>query len=265
MLEMSSMLTNKPFFLKGTPCKHHACLLLHGLGGGAYEMQLLGQYLNHKGWTVEAINYPGHEQASHEMPVSCWQQWYNCVEEAYLKLRGQYSTVSLVGFSTGCILGLHLANFYAVEKLVLLSPYISIKSQWYYLLSPEAYLFSVGKLISQVPRIRKPILDKDLRQHAQSVSFKSFNLSAVRSAIELIEIVKAELPNIYTPSLIIQSPKDSVVEPKGAVFIHENLGSSNKKIYWLQLSDHIITLDVEREIVFNQVEEFLDSKIDVVK
>jgi carboxylesterase len=254
------MLNNQPFFLQGTLNNNHACLLLHGLGGGTYEVQLLGQYLHRYGWTVQAINYPGHDQPTSIMPTSTWHQWYDCVRDTYQKLNENYSSVSVVGFSMGSILGLHLAANSLIEKLVLLSPYISIKYQFYYLLPPEVYLLSIGRLINNVPRFRKPVREEYMKKEAkQAAFFRTFNLFAVRSAIELIELVKTELPDICVPTLLIQSTQDSLVDPSGAVFIHEHLGSSVKKLHWLQKSDHLITLDLEREEVFSLVRVFLSS------
>lgn len=251
-------LSNQPFLLQ-SPTNDHVCLLLHGLGGGVYEMQLLGEYLHQHGFSVQGINYPGHDSPSTKMPASTWQEWYAHIEETQLKLAQIYNNVSVIGFSTGCPLALYLAAKQSVQNLVLLSPFLAIKHQWYYFLRPEAYLFSLGHWIPDVPRIKGlPIVDKAMLQLAtEAAFFKTFNLAAVRSAIELINMVKPLLPQIEEPTLIIQSEKDSVVDPEGARIIYQQLGSKNKKLYWLQKSDHTISLDVEREIVFEQIKEFL--------
>ena len=251
-------LSNQPFLLESAT-NDHVCLLLHGLGGGVYEMQLLGEYLHQHGFSVQGINYPGHDSPSTKMPASTWQEWYKHIEETQLKLAQIYSNVSVIGFSTGCPLALYLAAKQSVQNLVLLSPFLAIKHQWYYFLRPEAYLFSLGHWIPDVPRIKGlPIVDKAMLQLAtEAAFFKTFNLAAVRSAIELINIVKPLLPQIEEPTLIIQSVKDSVVDPEGARIIYQQLSSKNKKLYWLQESDHTISLDVEREIVFEQIKEFL--------
>lgn len=251
-------LSNQPFLLESAT-NDHACLLLHGLGGGVFEMQLLGEYLHQHGFSVQGINYPGHDMPSTKMPTSTWQEWYKHIEETQQKLAQIYQNVSVIGFSTGCPLALYLAVKQSVQNLILLSPFLAIKHQWYYFLRPEAYLFSLGHWIADIPRLKGlPIVDKAMLQLAtEAAFFKTFNLAAVRSAIELINIVKPMLPQIEEPTLIIQSVKDSVVDPEGARIIYQQLGSKNKKLYWLQESDHTISLDVEREIVFEQIKEFL--------
>ena len=253
-------LSNQPFFLEPSTTIDHVCLLLHGLGGGVYEMQLLGEYLHQLGFAVQGINYPGHDQLAVKMPASRWQQWYEYVEETYHKLSQKYANVTVIGFSTGCPLALYLAINHPLKNLVLLSPFLSLRHQWYYLLPLEAYLFSIGYLITEVPRLyglRRLAKDDVAHKAVEEVAFQTFNLAAVRSAIELINRIKPLLPQIDEPTLIIQSPNDRVVDPEGARFIYQQLSSKRKKLYWLKNSDHIISLDVEREEVFAQIKDFL--------
>ncbi|MBW4552536.1 MAG: alpha/beta fold hydrolase [Aphanocapsa sp. GSE-SYN-MK-11-07L] len=250
------MLSNQPFFLSAdSSC---ACLLLHGLGGGAYEMQLLGEAVHQQGITVQCILYPGHDTPAKTMPHSTWQQWYAHIVETYQSLTQKYSQVAVVGFSTGATLALHLAAGHPLHKLVLLSPYLLIRRCWYYLLPPEAYLFSIGRWIDSIPRRQLPIRDPAIQVAALQASFfQTFNLAAVRSATELIEQVKREVPGIQVPTLIIQSDQDSVVDPSGAAWLYQHLGSASKQIHWLTQSDHVIPLDVERTQVFAEVARFL--------
>jgi carboxylesterase len=250
------MLSNQPFFLAASP--DHACLLLHGLGGGIYEMQLLGQSLHQQGLTVQGILLPGHDRPADKMPSSTWQQWYGHILETYHSLCLNYPQVSVVGFSTGATLALHLASHCPLHRLALLSPFLLIRRQWYYLLPPEAYLFSVGRWIIDVPRWGLPIQDPVMHQLAlQACFFRTFNLAAVRSAIELIHLVKPAVPTLTVPTLILQSRRDSVVDPSGADGLYKALGSPRKTLSWLTRSDHTISLDRERERVFAEVGQFL--------
>ncbi len=252
------MLKNQPFFLVGTESDQHACLLLHGLGGGVYEMQLLGEYLHQQGITVKGIQYPGHDRPEPKMPASRWQDWYGHILESYHQLAQIYGQVSIIGFSTGCPLGLHLAAQYPVHKLVLLSPYLLIRRYWFTILPLEAYIFSLGYWLQDIPRWQLPIQDPITQAAAQRVVFfRTFNLKAVRSAVSLIGRVKTELPQIQNPTLIIQSIRDSVVDPSGAVLLHQKLGSNQKHLHWLNRSDHVITLDVERDQIFAAIADFL--------
>ncbi len=249
-------LRNQPFFLAGN--SRSAYLLLHGLGGGPFEMQLLGEFLHGKGFTVQAVVYPGHDQPTPVMPTSTWQSWYAHVVAAYEALGRLYPLRGVIGFSTGCCLGLYLAAHYPVEKLVLLSPYRRLYSPWYSLLPLEVYLNSLGKLVTQLPRLSSPINDPAMARLATAVGFfKTFNLGAVRSANELIRQLPPLLPGITCPVLTIQSRRDQVVDPHGAWELHQELGSERKRFVWLEQSNHVITLDRERQQVFEEVACFL--------
>ena len=221
-------------------------------------MQLLGTYLHQRGFTVQAINYPGHDRPSPHMPASTWQQWYQYILDTYEQLAQQYPAIVAICFSTGCPLGLQLAAEKQVDSLILLSPFMAVRYEWYYLLRPEVYLYTIGYLMNNVPRFGLQIRDKAMRKAAEEAAFfTTFNLPSVRSALELIHRIKPLLPEIQVPCLTIQSPKDSVVDPAGSRLIHQQLGSTRKKLHWLKKSEHIITLDVEREEVFAQIEAFL--------
>ncbi len=253
------MLSNDPFLLIGSE-PDHACLLLHGLGGGTYQMRLLADYLHDAGLTTQGINYPGHDKPSAVMPRSKWSDWFHHSLEAYEQLFDRFKSVSLIGFSTGSPIALHIAatSSKPVHKLVLLAPFMAIKHQWYYGLKPDVYLYTIGRLIENVARLRLPIRDPEMNRLAEaSIYFKTFNLPSVRSALELIEMVKQELPQIQTPTLVIQSRLDSVVDPSGAQFVIDHMGSTQKVLHWLEQSDHILTMDYDREQVFSFTREFL--------
>ncbi|MEM9567845.1 MAG: alpha/beta fold hydrolase [Cyanobacteria bacterium P01_E01_bin.34] len=273
-------LINKPFLL--TRPGTRACLLLHGLGGGVYEMLLLAEVLYKQGLTVCGINYPGHDRPATLMPRSTWQDWYGHILDTYRDLSRSYQTITVIGFSTGCPLALHLVNqtqhqpryeaeIYqaqasqseeteaSIDRLVLLGPYLSIRYHWYYGFPLETYVQTIGRAIEQVPRLSLPIRDREMERAAkQAAFFQSFNLYAVRSAIELIETyAKPVIPRVTVPTLIMQAQRDRVVDPSGAQYIYDTIASSDKELVWLPESDHIIPLDVERETVFEKVAGFL--------
>lgn len=256
------MLSNEPFYLKSQTGHDEAFLMLHGLGGGVYEMSPLARELHDLGHSVMAFNYPGHDQPARRMPASRWQEWYGKVEAAYEELAGQHRHVSVIGFSTGCLLGLRLAARHPmpVHRLILLSPFLRIRQDWYCPIPPENLVHRFGQKLGDIPRLRLPIIDREMERVArQSCYFQTFNLSAVISAIELIGEVREDLPRVLSPTLIIHSRKDRVVCPTGPDILMERLGSQRKQVHWLTRSDHIILLDVERDLVSRHIREFIGS------
>ncbi len=252
-------LINVPFFY-GHESLRLACLLLHGLGGGAYELQLLGAALYEQGLTVQAILYPGHDRPARHMPPSTWLQWYGAALKAFQELSDNFESVAVIGFSTGATLALHLAYGQPVARLVLLSPFLRIYRPWFAPLPAEPLVRAIAPWIPYLPRRALPIGDAQMRQQAEAAAFfKSFNLQAVASALELIAQVEQELPAIRCPTLIMQGRQDDTVDPEGARQIYEQLGSPQKELHWLEHSGHLLPLDRERQAVITKVANFLGS------
>jgi esterase/lipase len=72
----------------------------------------------------------------------------------------------------------------------------------------------------------------------------------------LIDTVKPLVQSIRIPTLIIQGQLDRVVEPSGAMWVHENLGASEKTLVVLPRSDHLVALDCERDRVISLARDF---------
>jgi len=258
--------TNEPFHWQHESRPNEACLLLHGLGGGIYEMQWLAERLHGSGFTVRGINYPGHDKPSFRMPASAWEDWYQHITETYESMAEQYERVSIIGFSTGCPLALKLAYEHParhqVDKLVLLSPFLNIRKGWYTrLVDPEKIIPHLSRFWPHLPRVGGlPIVDKTLVPQARkAVYYRTFNLTAVSSALELIRDIKPNLSAIENPALVVMSSQDRVVDPAGADYLMEHLGSHQKKMVWLHRSNHVIMLDADRELVLDQVTGFLQQ------
>jgi carboxylesterase len=253
-------LDNQPFQVVATPDRSRAVLCLHGLGGGPYEMRPLAPLLLNLGWTVEAIAYPGHDQPGPKMPNSRWEDWYQAAETAFDRLAQSHAQVVVIGFSTGCPLALRLALQRSIGGLVLLSPFMAIVRPAAWLPSAEQLLPWVYPLLKEVPRSALAIADPEGRAAADRVApYRSFHLGAVQSALALIQQVRPRLGEITVPTLIVQPKRDRVVNPQGALYLFESLGSSSKRLCWLEKSDHILTLDYDREQAFQEIATFFNQ------
>jgi carboxylesterase len=69
--------------------------------------------------------------------------------------------------------------------------------------------------------------------------------------------VRAALPHVRSPTLLLHSRTDHVVAPENMDLIYQAIGSTRKEKVWLERGDHIITEDADREQVFKRVATFL--------
>ncbi|AMV38308.1 alpha/beta hydrolase [Planctomyces sp. SH-PL62] len=244
------------------PAEPAACLAIHGLGGGPYELQPLIDAVRATGRRVEAPALPGHEGPGPVMPASSWTDWTRAAEAWYDESAARRGPTSVVGFSTGALVALHLASRRPVDRLVLIAPFFAIRYTRLLPFRPSRLLRICAKLRPDVPRRGPAVRDPEARRQVAALDrFRTFSLAAAVSALDLIEIVEPLLPAIDAPTLILQGSLDSVVEPCRAARLRERLGSRRKRLVMLPSSDHLAAFDRDRERLIAQTLAFLDEDV----
>ncbi len=236
-----------------------AVLAIHGLGGGPYELTTVVDALRAEGLNVATPTLPGHEGGGPTMPASRWEDWVKTVEDAFDRLAKETKgPVAVVGFSTGGTLALGLSRVRKVERLALLAPFLAIRhTTWLPFKSASAVRMMV-KVMPDLPRREPPVRDPEMRKWVASQErYRTFSLGATLSALELIERTRPEVPRVEVPALVIQGRKDSVVEPSEAQWLIDRLGSREKRLAWMDRSDHLVALDYDREHVAKDVVRFM--------
>ena len=226
------------------------CLILHGLGGGRFELAPLIDALGRAGSRVSSPTLPGHEVLGPVMPSSSWTDWIEAAEASFDELAAEGRPVVVVGFSTGGTLALLLAARRPVARLVLLAPFLAIRYSRLIPFGPSSYLRPIARFLPDLPRRPAPARDPEARRRLGSAArFRTFSLKATLSALELIERVKPLVPEIRVPTLILQGRRDTVVDPAGAAWLAAHLGSDRKHLLEFPRSDHLLALDHERDRV----------------
>ncbi len=227
-----------------------SCLVLHGLGGGRFELAPLIDAFGRAGCPIATPTLPGHEVTGPIMPASTWPEWIEAAEASFDELAALGRPVVVVGFSTGGTLALLLADRRPVSRLVLLAPFLAIRYSGLIPIPPSTYLRPIARFLPDLPRRPAPVRDLEARQRLDAMTrFRTFSLRATLSALELIDRVKPLVPTIRTPTLILQGRLDTVVEPRGAAWLALHLGSIARKPLYFARSDHLLALDFERDRV----------------
>ena len=234
------------FELPGGPV---GCLLIHGFTGSAVEMRPMGDCLAARGLTVSAPLLPGHGTTPQDLVRTTWQDWYAHVEGALDALRGRCEKVFVVGFSLGALLALHLAAQQEVAGVAALSPALLVRD-WRVRLLPL-----LRHVVKAMPKDPDP-QHSDLTDREAFKGFWSYDVYPVAAAYQLCllqKVVRRELDRIRAPALVVYATGDMSIHPQSGPTLYKEIGSPDKEQLVLHNSGHGIVLDVEREIVFQKV------------
>ena len=86
-------------------------------------------------------------------------------------------------------------------------------------------------------------------------SIAALNLS------RLIAQTRVLLPRIQAPILVMQGLHDGQVQPRSAQYIYDHVRSVDKTLVWLGQSGHCITVDQEREQVWQRTADWIAAHV----
>jgi len=246
--------TAEPFFLLGDRSKP-ACLLIHGFTGTPKEMRWMGEYLNQQGFTCLGVRLAGHATVPEDMIASRWTDWTASVEDAYSLLKDLTDRIFLVGLSMGGILSLLMSTRLNVKGVVAMSTPHKLPDD------PRLrHIEWISKIVAYMPKSDEAPgtgwFDKDAwKEHA------SYPMNPVRSIGELNKLLgemRAALPQVNVPVMLIHSSDDKYVAPENLEMIYADLvNASDKKKLYIAGSGHVVTRDAARRQVFEAAAEFI--------
>lgn len=246
--------TAEPFYFPGKETQP-ACLLIHGFTGTPKEMRWMGEYLNQEhGCHVLGIRLAGHAIKPEYMIRARYTDWMASVEDGYHLLRNVSGRIYLVGLSMGGILSLLMSTRLDVVGAIAMSTPYRL---------PYDYPAWVMRLLSRIIRFQPEAKDEpgsgwfDKAAYAEHVSYPQ---NPVRSGAELqllVHEMRAALPKVNVPVMLIHSKNDTYVPPENLEHIYADLGTTDKAELYVTEAGHVITRDAARGEVFQAVSEFI--------
>jgi carboxylesterase len=230
-------------------------LMLHGFTSTPYQFKELAKYISDKGLTVYAPLIAGHGTSPEDMIKTSPEDWKKSVKTAYLKLKDKVEKIVIIGNSFGGNLAFWLAKEFNNEPaaVVSLGTPISLNYQW--IIKARYYLYGWLKKYYKKPR---RIYKTDYTDMIDEITYPVIPTKSIK---EFLDFLKNEtipnLPKIKVPTFIIHAQVDPVVNPESAPYIHQNLGSSYKKIYLFESNQHTVFNDHRREELFQRIYDFI--------
>lgn len=244
---MMKVVAPKPFtFGKGK----RAVLLLHGFTGNTADVRMMARFLEGKGYTCHAPLYKGHGVPPEELVHTGPEDWWSDVMDGYnlLKEKG-HEEIAVAGLSLGGVFSLKLGYTVPVKGIVTMCAPMYIKSE-------EVMYENVVDYARQYKKLE----GKSVEQIEEEVGkFKQTPMNTLKALQELIADVRGNVDMIYSPTFVVQSREDHMINTDSANIIYNEVENDHKQIKWYEESGHVITLDKERDQLHEDVYQFLEQ------
>ena len=246
--------TAEPFLFLGDSSKP-ACLLVHGFTSSPKEVRLLGEYLHQHGHTCLGMRNAGHATQPEDMIRSNDTDWIATVEDGYHLLRGISGAIFLVGLSMGGALSLLMSTRLHVRGVVAMSAP--------YKLPDDRRLRHIELIARAVPFMPKSSAEPgagwfDKAEWKEHVSYPQNPVRSIGELNKLLGELRAALPDVKVPVLLIHSKDDTYVLPGNMERVYAGLVHARDKTkLYITGSGHVVTRDAARQQVFERVSEFI--------
>jgi len=227
-------------------------LLCHGFPGAPGSMRAWADFLVAKGYSVRLPLLPGHGTRWQDANRTTFDDWLGEVTVALRDLKDRCRAVVVCGLSMGGTLTLRLAELYpeALAGIVLVNPSVlTLRKDAKYLLPVLRYVVPAYPGI--IGDIAKPGVEEP--------GYKYIPVKAMYSLSRAWPVVRAELPKITVPVLLMHSRVDHIVEPVNAQVIRDEISSTDVTDIVLDRSYHVATLDYDAELIFTSSVEFIEK------
>lgn len=251
MSDVHVMAGAEPFFFEGSEV---GCLVSHGFTGTTQSMRFLGEFLaNEGGLTVIGPRLKGHGTSVEDMAQSSAEDWIRSVEEALETLQKRCSHIFITGLSMGGTLTLYTAAMYAdvIRGAIPINAAVFVNN-------PDmASLAFMRNAPATVPGVGGDIKKPDVPE----LAYDDVPVPAIRQIYALMSVTRELLPRVTCPTLVFQSRDDHIVVPDNAPFIIEHIGAEDKRLFWLENSYHVATLDNDKELIATETLKFIQNTL----
>lgn len=244
-----------PFDLDGDD---RGVVCVHGFTGTPFEMRFLGERLHRAGFTVRGLQLPGHGTTVAELDRTTWYDWAGAVDAEIDDLKRRCRRVAVVGQSLGGLLALHAAarrdDLAAVASLAAPLWLAGLGGRLARWTAPGGPLH--GR-VTQVPKLG----GSDVRcrkARAMNPSYRAVPMAALGSLCAFMRVVDAELPAVRTPLLVVHARRDHTAPVASAARIAARASGRPLRTRILDDSFHLVTIDVERDVVAAEVSTFFE-------
>jgi len=233
-----------------------AALLVHGFASTPEEMRPVAERLASAGFRAVAVTIPGHGTSPEDLEGTPWSAWYDGVAREAAQLADTSRRVFGVGLSTGGALLLRLAALEPKRLAALASLSTPLRLGGPARLYPLLHGTRLDRVLRFWPKPLRDVRDPEARRAYPS--YPRLPLRSVGELRALLADLRPRLGAVRTPLLVVHGRRDHTVSPRNAERLFEAVASPVREKLILQRSFHVVTVDVERDLVADAVADFLE-------
>lgn len=237
------------------------CVVVHGFTGTPPTVSSVKDRLINGGYTVAAPCLAGHGGSLNDLAGATWRDWYETVRIAYTELRRSSEKVYYCGISLGALLGLKLAldEGWGVRALALMGTPI-VLTRFERLAIPLVRYTPLRFALHSVPKdYSKTVADPKGLELYKGMSNDRIPVSAVYQIVELQKEIARDLKKVTSPLLLIHARNDKVAPVRNVDIVRRGVSSDIVESAYLERSEHVITMDMEKDVAAQKVVEFFDK------
>lgn len=236
------------------PGRAPTVLAFHGFTGTPQEVSLVVEVAAELGLAAEAPVLPGHGRRVADLAITRFSDWLAAAEEHFARV-AERGPVIVAGLSMGSLLALHLAKNHPTSTVGVVA---LANAVWLGDPCPTLPLKLIEAL--RLPDFWMNKSAPDLGDPEQRARHLTYNAQPIHAALSLLRAgqeLAPELHRVHSPTLLLHGALDAVAPVQNAFRVAVRLGTVDKRTVVFGRSRHILTRDVDRQAVREELRTFL--------
>lgn len=243
---MEIMKGAEPYSFNGN--KDIGLLLIHGFTGTTSSLKVIADYFSKYSYHIELPRLTGHGTSPEDLNNVSYNDWISDVENAFFKLKKRASYIFPVGLSMGGVLALILAERYSEIKGIVLINHACVFK--------DIRLWFVP-ILKHFMKFAKGVAGDVKNPEVKEIAYDKTHVWGVHELLKLIRVMKKDLKKVTQPILILKSKDDHVIPRESVSYVYERIQSVKKRVEWLTNSYHVATIDYDKDIIIEKIENFI--------
>lgn len=237
-------------------------LVIHGLTGTPVTVAPIAEVLAKSGFVIETPLLAGHGTTVEKLKDTELEEWYFSVKEGYKRLKTRTDQIYCAGLSLGALLAVRLAldGEAKIQKLACLGTPLRLSPMLEKFFLPMTRIPPFKQFIKYSKKSwEESVLDEVGREIHKNSSYDKTPIASVWELQRLQKEISLSLKDLTVPTILIHSIKDKVAPVSNVDLFCKLAKRIRPKVVLLERSEHVITLDLEKEIVLKSVADFFLS------